>query len=158
MKSSMSFSTGLLYSSIDKQSGNFFDIGVSCFHINQPKQSFLQDADQKLPMRIAAQLSFQKYISENCFIHLRGLYQNQSQVHYLLSGISVGRLINEESDDYVGVGCWYRTGDSYSPYLVFEFKNLQMGLTYDVVNNNVKQSARKINSMELSLQFKLGAQ
>jgi hypothetical protein len=62
MKRYFSVSTGLLYT-IKTQNSNF-DIGVSAFHVNKPKQTFLQDENniyqcEKWRMQIL-KLFFQK--------------------------------------------------------------------------------------------------
>ena len=74
MKPYFSVSTGLLYS-ITTQNSNF-DIGVSAFHVNKPKQTFLQDENQYIPMRKVAHANFETFLSESLVLSINGIYQS----------------------------------------------------------------------------------
>jgi type IX secretion system PorP/SprF family membrane protein len=52
MKPYLSSSAGFLYSYTTQNSN--FDIGASAYHLNKPKQTFLEDENQVLPMRYVA--------------------------------------------------------------------------------------------------------
>lgn len=150
----MTVGAGLLYRYDNHESGDFFDIGASAYHLNRPRQSALGDANQIVPIRFSAQLSYQKYINESSIINLRCLYQNQASVAYILGGFSVAKLIGSNKE-MVGAGLWYRTGDAVSPYLFVEWNRVQLGLSYDVTLSDLTKGPKPVRSMELSVQWRL---
>jgi hypothetical protein len=87
-------------------------------------------------------------------LNLRGLYQSQASVTYYQAGLSLAKLINE-SNDLVGAGLWYRTGDAVSPYVFMEYRKLLIGFSYDVAVNDLKKGSRPAKSLELSLQWRM---
>jgi type IX secretion system PorP/SprF family membrane protein len=151
----VSVGAGLLYRYANKESGNFFDIGVSAYNLNRPRQSALGDANQFVPIRYSAQLNYSKYLGERSVIFLRGLYQNQSSVQYMLAGLSYGKLIGVNKD-MIGAGLWYRTGDAMSPYLFMEMKKVLIGISYDIAISDLSKAPKPARSMEMSLQWRLG--
>lgn len=158
LKPYISIGAGLLYSNNNKESGNFFDIGISAFHLNKPKQTVLNDATQQLPIRYSVQGNVQQYLNENVFINIMALYQNQANIKYLLGGFYISKYLNEENEDFLGVGLFGRTKDAISPYVLLELSNKRIGISYDINTNNIKNYPKPLQSFELSLQFKLNNQ
>lgn len=155
MKPFVSIGAGVLYQYRDADFGNYFDVGFSAYHVNQPKQTFLADDQQYLPIRFSGQISYQHYISENGIINLKGLYQNQGKVEYFLGGATYAKVLNQNKD-MIGLGAYYRTGDAISPIVFFEFSDVQVGFSYDILNSNLKNAPKPLRSMEFSLQWRLG--
>jgi type IX secretion system PorP/SprF family membrane protein len=149
-----SIGAGVLYQFKDQETGTFFDIGLSGYHLNKPKQSVLNDNSEIVPIRYSAQASFQTYLGETALINIKGLYQNQASVSYILGGLSIATLIGE-SKDMVGAGIWYRSKDAFSPYLFTEFRNFMLGITYDITTSALKPGSRPARSLEFSLQWRI---
>ncbi len=151
----MTVGAGLLYRFDNHESGDFFDIGASVFHLNKPRQSALGDENQFIPVRYSAQISYQKYLNETSILNLRGLYQNQASVEYMLAGFSYAKLLGVNKE-MVGAGLWYRTSDAVSPYVFVEWNKVQVGLSYDVTLSNLTKGPKPARSIEMSLQWRLG--
>jgi type IX secretion system PorP/SprF family membrane protein len=156
MKPFASVGAGLLYVYNNAETGTFFDLGLSGYHFNKPKQTVLQDPNEFLPIRYSAQASFQQYVNEQLLLNIRALYQNQARVEYLMGGVSIARTMGDEGRNMVGAGLWYRTGDAVSPHVFMEFNRMQIGLSYDVTTSSLKQGPKAARSFELSLQWRLG--
>jgi type IX secretion system PorP/SprF family membrane protein len=154
LKPFASLGAGLLFRHENSDMGEFMDVGVSAFHFNKPRQSVLDDKNQFVPLRISCQFSYQKYLDDFLMLNLRGLYQSQASVTYYQAGLSLAKLINE-SNDLVGAGLWYRTGDAVSPYVFMEYRKLLIGFSYDVAVNDLKKGSRPAKSLELSLQWRM---
>jgi type IX secretion system PorP/SprF family membrane protein len=156
MKPFYSVGAGLVFRSSNPISGTFFDAGFSGYHFNKPIQTVMNDPNQVLPIRWSGQITFQQYISDVNLLNIRGLYQQQADVSYLLAGISYARLFGDENINMLGAGLWYRTGDSFAPYIFIEYIGLQIGFSYDITYNNLKKSLTPASSFELSLQWRVG--
>ncbi len=155
MKPFVTISAGLLYRYDNTFTGEFFDVGVSAYHLNKPQQTVLNDPTQILPLRLSAQISWQKYLNDNTILNLKGLYQSQASVSYALGGFSLAKLFGDPKN-MVGAGCWYRSGEAVSPYLFVEYNHLMIGFTYDMVMGDLSKGPRPARASELSLQWRLG--
>jgi type IX secretion system PorP/SprF family membrane protein len=155
MKPFVSVGAGLLYRYDNTFTGEFFDIGISGYHFNKPRQTVLNDPTQFLPLRIAAQISWQKYLNDNTILNLKGLYQTQASVSYVLGGFSLAKLMGDPKN-MIGAGCWYRSGEAVSPYLFIEYDHLLLGVTYDMVMGDLSKGPKPARATELSLQWRLG--
>jgi type IX secretion system PorP/SprF family membrane protein len=149
MKPYFSVSSGLLYS-ITSQNSNF-DIGVSVFHINKPKQTFLKDDKQNLPMRKVAHANFETFLSESVVLSLNGIYQSQETAIYFSVGGALGYYLPNNSDFMLNAGLWYWSKNAFVPYIGIAYKDYQFGLSYDVTANKLNQAADKPSTWELSL-------
>ena len=150
-----SFASGLVYIYDNEDNGTYFDLGVSGFHLNKPKQSAIKDKSQYLPERYSAQASLQQYLGEGVLLNAKLLYQNQAAVKYFLCGASISKMIGANKDNMVGAGLWYRSKDAISPYFLFEYSRMQFGFTYDIVSSDLKNGPKPSNSMEFSLQVRM---
>ena len=149
MKPYFSVSSGLLYS-ITSQNSNF-DIGVSAFHINKPKQTFLKDDKQNLAMRKVVHSNFETFLTESVVLSLNGVYQEQETAHYFSVGGALGYYLPNNSDFLLNAGLWYWSKNAVVPYIGIAYKDYQFGLSYDVTVNKLNQAADKPNTWELSL-------
>jgi type IX secretion system PorP/SprF family membrane protein len=150
-----SIGAGILYQYKDEETGTFFDLGLSGYHFNKPKQSVLNDNSEFVPIRYSAQASFQSYFGETAIINLKALYQSQASVSYFLGGLSIATLVGD-SKDMIGAGIWYRSRDAVSPYLFTEFRDFMIGITYDITTSSLKYGINPARSIEFSLQWRFG--
>lgn len=156
MKPFYSIGAGLLFRSSNPMSGTFIDVGFSGYHFNKPIQTVMDDPNQVLPIRWSGQVTFQQYINDAALLNIRGLYQQQADVSYLLAGVSYAKLFGNENQNMLGAGLWYRTGESFAPYVFIESNGLQIGFSYDITYNNLKKVLSPASSFELSLQWRVG--
>ena len=156
MKPFYSVGAGLVFRSSNPISGTFFDAGFSGYHFNKPIQTVMNDPNQVLPIRWSGQITFQQYISDVNLLNIRGLYQQQADVSYLLAGVSYARLFGEANENMIGAGLWYRSGESFAPYAFIESNGIQIGFSYDITYNNLKKVLSPANSFELSFQWRVG--
>ena len=156
MKPFYSIGAGLLFKSSNPISGTFFEAGFSGYHFNKPIQTVFDDPNQVLPIRWSGQVTFQQYISDVNLLNIRGLYQQQADVSYLLAGVSYARLFGDADQNMIGAGIWYRSGESFAPYTFIETNGIQIGFSYDINYNNLKKVLSPASSFELSLQWRVG--
>src|SRR5512138_218148 len=135
MKPYFSVSTGLIYS-ITSQNSNL-DLGVAAFHVNKPKQTFLQDENQQLPIRKVAHANFETFLSEDVVLSINAIYKSQETSKYYSFGGALGYYLPNNSDFMLNAGLWYWSKNAFIPYIGIAYQDYQFGFTYDVTANKL---------------------
>lgn len=149
MKPWFSASAGLLYSITSEK--NNFDIGVAGFHLNTPKQTFLQDDHQRLAMRKVVHANFETFLNNGLVLNTNAIYQFQDQAQYYSFGGGLGYYLPENPDIILNAGMWYWSRNAVIPYIGFAYKDFQLGLSYDVTVSKLNKASIKPKTFELSL-------
>ena len=149
MKPYFSGSTGITYTATTEKTN--FDIGVAAFHFNKPKQTFLKDDNQFLPMRKVAHTNFEMFTDKRTVINANAIYQYQKKASYFSVGGAVGYYVTDNAESLITAGLWYWSKNALIPYVGFGYKNFQVGLSYDLTISKLNDAARRPNSWELSL-------
>ena len=149
MKPYFSVSTGLLYSITSANSN--FDIGVSAFHVNKPKQTFLKDENQYLSMRKVIHANFETFLSQSVVLSTNAIYQSQETANYLSVGGALGYYLPNNEDFLLNAGLWYWSKNAIIPYIGIAYKDYQFGISYDVTISKLNQATEKPKTWELSL-------
>jgi hypothetical protein len=152
MKAFISVNTGLTYS-ITSENSNF-DIGVALFHVNKPKQTFLQDENQRLAVREVAHANFETYINDRTILNVAGIYQKQNSATYISAGGGIGYYLGDDKGPIINAGLWFWKENGFVPYIGLVKNNFQFGLSYDVTTSKLNEAARKPSSIELSIIFR----
>jgi type IX secretion system PorP/SprF family membrane protein len=155
LKSYMSVASGLVYRYRGDETN--IDFGVSGYHYNNPKQSFLSDAlGNSLPTRFVAHFNMENYLSENFSLSTNAIYQTQASQSYLAAGavLNYGTMDQNEGKIF-SAGLFMRSDDAIYPYLGLIVDRLQFGLTYDVAVSNFKTSSYTPRTWELSVIYQL---
>jgi len=144
------FNTGLMYTE-SSENGSFY-IGTSLYHITQPKESFLNDQTNRVPMRLTLHSGATIMTGELSSLILSGLVMNQAASTSIVAGLAYSKQIDSKFDDIrVMAGAWYRNKDAVIPYVGYIYNNFQMGLTYDVNTSTLSTANSRYRSFELSL-------
>lgn len=139
--------TGILYRY--KTENTEIYLGGSLYHLIRPNTSFLKDGNFRLPMRYTVHAGSKFSVGNNGNeLFLSGLYMYQAGASEKNVGIAYGIAVSENTSVYAG--SWYRIGEAILPYIGLDNKNFQMGLTYDIINSNLKKYSPKNGSFELS--------
>ena len=155
MRPYFSVGAGVLYTNSLQEEGSFFQVGVSAFHVNKPVQTILYSSEEIIPVRVSAQASLQRYVAEDLLLDANLLYQNQAASDYLLTSLSITKLLDLTADArLIGLGCLYRTGDAVAPFVFGEFNSVRIGFSYDIQINNIRKTAAPASSLEFSIQYR----
>ncbi|GAO45508.1 PorP/SprF family type IX secretion system membrane protein [Flavihumibacter petaseus] len=152
MKPYFSTSVGMLYS-YNTEYANV-DVGGSAFHINKPKQTFVQDENQVLPVRYVGYANYQQLLSNILVLNANAIYQQQSTTSYFSIGGALGYYLSdpEETDDIiVNGGLWYWSKNAIIPYVGLVYKKFQVGITYDITISKLSAGTKRPTTFELSL-------
>jgi type IX secretion system PorP/SprF family membrane protein len=153
MKSYFSVNAGLIYSIFNENMN--FELGVSGFHLNKPKQTFLNDDKQFLAPRYVIHGNLETFIGEQLILNTNGIYQYQSGASYFSVGGALGfYLPNDEKDVIINAGLWYWSKNSVIPYIGFMYGNYQVGLTYDITVSSLANPTNKLHTFEICMIFR----
>ncbi len=145
----VSLSGGLLYSRSTEKSN--IDLGAAAFHINKPKQTFLKDENQVLPMRQLVHANFETYINNYLLLNANAIYQRQESATYYSAGMALGYYLSNNPDIIIFGGLWYWSNNSLTPYFGIQKNEFQIGLTYDATVSKLVDAPKRANSFELSI-------
>jgi type IX secretion system PorP/SprF family membrane protein len=149
MKQYISTSAGLTYTMRSEFSN--FDFGVSAFHLNKPKQTFLQDEKQVLPIRYVGHANYELFLNDYLVLNTNGVYMKQTSASYFSVGGGVGRYIDEEGKTMINAGMWYWSKNALVPYVGFTYGNFQAGFSYDIAISKLNDAPVRPRTWELSL-------
>ena len=150
MKSYYTLSTGVMYS---YKTDNFgLNTGLAIFNLNRPRQTFLTDPNQSLPLRSAANVNLEFELSDELLLNMNSVVQSQASVSYLNTGGSVGFDISAgQREKILYTGLWYRVRDAVIPYLGLQYNNVLFGFSYDIAAPNQLSGKITSNSLEFSI-------
>ena len=149
MKPYISSSTGLVYSVTTEKSN--IDLGVAAFHLNNPKQTFLEDRNQYIPMRKVVHGNYERFLTDYVVLNINAIYQFQRQAKYYSFGTAVGYYIPNQKNTMLTGGVWYWSKNAVIPYLGLTYNDFQFGFSYDATISKLKEANPKPSTWELSL-------
>lgn len=149
MKAYISASAGLTYS-ITGENTNV-DFGVAAFHLNKPKQTFLQNDNQILALRKVGHANLETFLNDRTVLNINGVYQLQDNAKYFSAGAAFGYFLQDENESMINAGVWYWSKNAIVPYIGLVYKDMQFGLSYDLTISKLSQSTRKPNTFEVSI-------
>lgn len=150
MKPYLSASAGLLYT-IKTEKTNI-DIGTSAFHLNKPRQTFLNDEKAYLPARYVVHGNIESLLSDQFILIANGVYQVQAAASYFSIGGALGYFIPHDQQDVIlNAGLWYWSNNAVIPYIGLGYGNIQLGLTYDITVSHLNEATRRANTFELCM-------
>ena len=149
MKPYVSASAGITYSASNEKSN--FDIGVAAFHLNKPRQTFLKDDKEFLPIRKVAHANFETFINERLVLNTNAIYQFQGGADYFSVGGAIGHYLGNNLESMATAGLWYWSKNAVIPYVGLAYKDFQFGVSYDITISKLNQASRKPSSWEVSL-------
>lgn len=149
MKPYISASAGITYSASSEQSN--FDVGLSAFHVNKPKQTFLKDEQQVLAIRKVAHANYERFINEQLVFNTNAIYQYQSKASYFSVGAALGYYLGDAAQTLVTGGLWYWSDNAIIPYVGLAYKDLQFGISHDITTSKLNDAARRPNTWEISM-------
>lgn len=142
---------GLSYSGRLSEKTAIF-IGGSMFNVTQPKESFLNNGDQRLPYRVSVNIGAEIGLGKGGFQLLPSvIYQTQAAASEVNAGLGFGYKFKNEFKTILGA--YYRVGDAVIPMIGLEYKGFNVAMSYDINNSDLKQAANGNNALEFSLSY-----
>jgi type IX secretion system PorP/SprF family membrane protein len=142
---------GILYTGSTDGYNNFY-VGVSMYHVNKPKETFI-GGNYYLQPRMTFQGGGYTPFGTNKTLHGSIIHQRQAGSSETVLGGAVSMNLNgeEEKPTEVYAGLWYRWNDAVIPYIGLEVANIRVGFTYDVNMSTLRTASNSRGGAEISL-------
>ncbi|HEU0110423.1 MAG TPA: type IX secretion system membrane protein PorP/SprF, partial [Flavisolibacter sp.] len=109
------------------------------------------DVLNTIPLRYTIHGGVSFTLSEGASIVPHVLYMQQGNARETMLGVYVQKNVNEETD--VMFGGYYRYKDALAPFIGVDWRDFQVGVSYDVNTSKLGAMTRSINSFELSVTY-----
>jgi type IX secretion system PorP/SprF family membrane protein len=139
-----------------------FNIGIAGYHLNQPKQSFLSDSEDVLPMKIVTQLAGTFDVAQSKLAIVPSLfYAKQRSFNELTTGVLVKIKMGKDATKYSGMfkqgaiyfGGHYRFKDAIIPQVYLEFTDYMFGVSYDYNTSGLSSVTGGNGGFEISIKY-----
>lgn len=151
------FGLGALYNASTDGNNNYY-LGVSAYHLNHPKESFLGVDTVNVPTRLTLHGGGYFPIQGSpSTIYVSALMNNQAGAReYVLGGAwAVAASTDETNPVNFYAGLWGRitnnTTDAVIPYVGLDYSDFSLGVTYDVNVSSLKTASQSRGGIEISL-------
>ena len=136
---------------------NLLNIGLACFHINQPQLSYFADNSTYMHRRISAQLSYMfpaKYY-DNISLNPQLLLQHQHNYNEILAGGDIIVNLNNTffTDQVVSAGIYLRNLDAIVICPKYKYNDFTAGIAYDVNISKLSKVSNTYGAVELWLSY-----
>lgn len=158
---------------IDHPSDNYFDMqvgmnyayfptknmylnaGFSVQHINRPKESFFNTDptgfDSRISPRYIAFLAASLKVNDQVIINPMGYFTQMAQSTEAVLGLNAQYNLQDDGDQQVIGGLYYRAGDAIIPMIGFVYKNIRLTFTYDITTSPIKHYDNGYGAYEFAL-------
>lgn len=129
------------------------NIGISSFHLNTPKQSFFQNTEIKLDMKTNISGIAELPITSKIGILPSFLYQRQGKFGETVLG-AFGKYYLQPIDGMttaVSAGLFYRAKDAFVVAANMDYKNFNVGVSYDINTSKLAEATNNRGAFELSI-------
>ena len=129
------------------------NIGVAGFHLNQPKQSFFENAAIKLDPKLTISGLAEFPITAKIDVLPTFLYQKQGKFHETLLG-GFGKYYLKPVDGMstaISLGAFYRLKDAFILVANMDYRNFNVGISYDVNISKLIAATNHRGGLEFSV-------
>ena len=125
--------------------------GASVSHLSRPRESFLDDGTNRLPIRYNAHGGMEIFLNSDYSFSVTPtfLFMLQGNAQQYNFGLGLNYWVND--DLAVFGGAWYRVNDAAILNAGVEFHNVRLGLSYDINHSDLKTATHAQGGLELSL-------
>ena len=132
---------------------NTISTGISLNNINQPEQSFFNDQNIKLDLRVNFHVISQFKLSKKIDILPALIVMSQGKFKEYTFGTSGKYILNSNADRYraLYVGVWTRAADAGWLSAGMDYGNLYVGLSYDINYSKLTPASNAKGGIEVSI-------
>jgi type IX secretion system PorP/SprF family membrane protein len=136
-----------------KNARNQINVGVSALHINRPKQSFFANDEIKLDMKTCVSALAEFPVGEKLDVIPTFLYQTQGKFKETVAG-GFGKYYLKPINGLttaVSLGAFYRLKDAFILAANMDYKNFNVGLSYDINTSRLVAATNGRGAFEVSV-------
>ena len=129
------------------------NIGISALHINRPQQSFFADDGIKLDMKTTLSGLAEFPVGEKLDAIPTFMYQSQGKFKETVVG-GFGKYYLKPVDGFttaVSLGAFYRVKDAFILVANMDYKNFNVGVSYDLNTSRLVAATNQRGAFEVSL-------
>lgn len=129
------------------------NIGFSAFHLNTPKQSFFNNTNVRLNVKTNISGIAEIPVTSRVSILPSFLYQHQGTFHETILGV-FGKYYLAPINGMVtavSLGTFFRTKDAFVLLANMDYKNFNVGISYDINTSNLSVATNNRGAFELSV-------
>lgn len=135
-------------------------IGITLFHVNRPKDTYLEDFIERLRMRKSFFAQLEWRLENNISVEPKLLYMWTTKAQDLVFGSNFKKHINAKLVKNIYAGLHMRAGfsrnvDAIFPTIGFTIDRFDMGFSYDFNVSEISQYNGRKTSLEWSLVYTL---
>lgn len=125
-----------------KNSRTKVDLGIGAFHLLQPKTSFYNTPEKRLPTHFTFTLLGNFKLANALDLQVNALHQLQSAYNETLFGAMAKIYVNQKrgKEAQLHVGSGYRTSGSFIPTLAIQWNQWYASFSYDVDNTDINNA------------------
>lgn len=144
---------GIFYKYRDAQKKYWPYVGLSLFHINQPRENFVGTTVSRLPIRWDAQAGCDFMVNEKLKLTPTVLYMNQARASELNMGVlSSYRLTSSKNAKYdLLLGLNYRLKDAFIVQMGIKKDNIALRMSYDINGSYLNSYTNGRGGFEMTL-------
>ena len=120
----------------------YLNLGFSVQHINRGKESFFSTEpdgfDARIPRRYIGFVNASLKLSDQVIINPGGYYTIMAGASETVLGLNAQYNLQDDGDQQVIGGLYYRAGDAVIPMIGFIYKHIKLTFTYDVTTSSLK--------------------
>jgi len=132
-----------------------FNTGFSSWHLNRPNQSLMDDESANLHIKYQIYTDIE-ITTNQPFNILPGIfYANQGPYQEFIIGARLYYKIHQNRKKFfaMSTGLFMRGNDALILYAGMDYKNLKLGITYDVNTSSLSTASNYLGGMEVSLKW-----
>ncbi|PBQ34049.1 hypothetical protein CNR22_20450 [Sphingobacteriaceae bacterium] len=137
------------------------EIGFAAFHLNRPRESFLDNKNNKLPVREALNGAISYSVTPKVILKLHSLYGYTTKANDWVSGLNVEYVLSRTAffANSVFVGFMWRDGfkRNYDAGIVtagFNYSHYTVGFSYDITLSELKTAVNSKGALELAFIYR----
>lgn len=133
------------------------DIGAGAFHLNTPSQTFKQDNNVDLPIRMSIYGLGSLKLTNGLDLLLDAQYTFQGPHAEFVAGAGAKIYLNQNRGKELALvlGANWRTADAIIPKLEFHYKTWHLGLSYDINYSPFTSATNRRGGPELSISYRI---
>ncbi len=136
-----------------KNSRTLVSIGLSALHLNRPKQSFFNNDDTRLDVKTNVSAIAEFPVATQLDVLPSILYQRQGTFQETVVGL-FGKYHLKPIDGMttaVSLGGFYRIKDAFVLVANMDYKNFNVGFSYDINTSKLIEATNRRGGFEISL-------
>ncbi len=136
-----------------KSSRKQFTMGIGIHHLNQARQSFLNDKNIRLDLRYTINTKLRWQICKKLDLVPEAQFQYQDTKYELAFGVHTKAYIFKQNKASVclNTGAYYRNNDAFYLLLGMDYNAWQVNLSYDINTSKFQRATQNNGAIEGSL-------